>query len=335
MTAAHCVDPVVVGTGNTFYVFLGDNINDMTQVNTPGNVVAVKETHYDQAFNMSNLTGGHDVGVVITGAAIPRAPLPMHRAAITDAELGQPVRLVGYGVDSGTDTMGTSAGQKRQTNTTLGQYDSMFLEFDDPAHLTCEGDSGGPAFMTFNGVEEIVGITSFGDQGCTMYGVDSRVDVVGAFVDNYIQQFDPGSGQAPDMAMGGGAPDLARGGAPDLDSVGGGGDMTILPGQMGASCTSGADCNSGVCDRKGSTGYCTEACDPSKMNACPAGFFCGTSSLGDAGAQLHLCVRRGSSGGGCAVDGGRTGRGAAGAGLLALVALLGVGLAARRRRDAA
>jgi uncharacterized protein (TIGR03382 family) len=64
------------------------------------------------------------------------------------------------------------------------------VNFTDPNHGTCNGDSGGPAFMTLGGVEVIVGITSFGDSNCTQ-GSDTRVDVFGTFVDTYVQMFDP------------------------------------------------------------------------------------------------------------------------------------------------
>src|SRR5512146_2076920 len=41
MTAAHCVSPAVIGTGGTFHVYLGNNINQAT----PAQLLAVKETH--------------------------------------------------------------------------------------------------------------------------------------------------------------------------------------------------------------------------------------------------------------------------------------------------
>lgn len=39
----------------------------------------------------------------------------------------------------------------------------------------CNGDSGGPAFVTVDGTEYVAGITSYGDSWCTIYGVSTAV----------------------------------------------------------------------------------------------------------------------------------------------------------------
>ncbi len=39
----------------------------------------------------------------------------------------------------------------------------------------CNGDSGGPAFITVDGIEYVAGITSYGDSWCTVYGVSTAV----------------------------------------------------------------------------------------------------------------------------------------------------------------
>src|SRR5438105_518352 len=46
--------------------------------------------------------------------------------------------------------------------------------------------SSGPAFMDLGGVETIVGVTSFGYQGCTGGGYDTRVDLYTSFIDQYV-----------------------------------------------------------------------------------------------------------------------------------------------------
>ena len=40
----------------------------------------------------------------------------------------------------------------------------------------CSGDSGGPSFVNIDGVDKVVGITSFGDRDCAQFGVDQRTD---------------------------------------------------------------------------------------------------------------------------------------------------------------
>ena len=338
-TAAHCVDPASVGQGNTFYIFVGPNYNTNN-----GTAYAVQETHYDTKFSLNNLQGGNDVAVVIAKSALPPTPIVLNHDPLPNNAKGGTVRLVGYGVNNGNDTQGTSAGVKRQTSTTITDFDNLFLLFTDPNHMTCEGDSGGPALMMMGGQERIVGITSFGDQGCMQSGYDTRADTyASSFVDPYINQFDPGflQGNPPpppaDMAMQQqGSPDLAMGmqqGSPDL-AMGGKGfpppDMAMMsfaPGTVGAPCQQHSDCQSHACAVDGPNGgFCTQACDPSKLNSCPAGTVCGV-----IGGQ-HYCVLaslQGTSSGGCSLGLGHGGRAAS---TLLLLALAFLGLALSRRR---
>ena len=51
---------------------------------------------------------------------------------------------------------------------------------------TCNGDSGGPALMKIDGVETIVGVTSYGNADCSDGGFDARVDSDLAFIDTYL-----------------------------------------------------------------------------------------------------------------------------------------------------
>ncbi len=347
LTAAHCVDPAIAGQGNTYQIFLGSDYNDQQQANDQSNWVAVKETHYDTNFNPNQLDSGHDVAVVITDTAIPVTPLAMNRTPLSQNDVGDSVRLVGYGIDNGNDQQGNSAGTKRQTKTTLSNYDQLLIDFTDGAHETCEGDSGGPAFIGQNGVEVIAGITSFGDVGCQMGGYDTRVDDYAAtFVDPYITKFDgqpnpppnPPADMAqqpppPDMAMAPGpspSPDLAQ--APHLvmDMAHHGVDLAHSGNQpgspVGASCTSHAQCASGACAESRGTGYCTQACDPNNANSCPVGFQCG---LIGSDPYCVLPTFGGGSSGGCSVGGRANGSLPSLLALLVLPALL----LRRRRRD--
>jgi MYXO-CTERM domain-containing protein len=340
-TAAHCVDPATVGANNSFYIFIGANYNT-----NQGTVYTTAETHYDTQFNPNNLQGGHDVAVVIAASALPPTPIPVNHDPLPNNAKGATVRLVGYGINNGNDVNGTSAGVKRVTSTTITDFDSYFLLFTDPNHMTCEGDSGGPALMMMSGEERIVGITSFGDQGCMQSGYDTRVDTYAStFLDPYVNQFDPGwmPGQmpTPDLAMPPqqGSPDLAmppQQGSPDL-AMGNnmppkGADMAMgmsfPPGSVGAPCMQHSDCQSHACAVDGPNGgFCTQACDPTKLNSCPTGTVCGT--IGGQNYCVLASLNGGSSASGCSVGGG-SGRAASTFVLLGL-ALLGLLLSRRTR----
>jgi hypothetical protein len=70
-------------------------------------------------------------------------------------------------------------------------YDDSMICARDFGQDACQGDSGGPALMTINGVEQVVGIVSWG-RGCGNYnfpGVYSRVSTSKAWIDSKIDQF--------------------------------------------------------------------------------------------------------------------------------------------------
>ncbi len=239
LTAAHCVSPQVAPAGATFAIFTGTDVNDTTQQSNAALWHEVKETHYDTAFNVNNLSGGHDVAVVILKQGLDVPLLPINRTALTAAQRGQSVRMIGYGITSGTDTTGKSAGTKRQTTTTLSAYDAKFLQFYDGTHETCEGDSGGPALMKVGGVETIMGVVSFGPQGCTMGATDTNVASYLSFIDTYV---------APDLAT---YTNVAGGGACDANGE----------------CKTGF-CADGVCCNVACAGQCEACAEPGSVGTC-------------------------------------------------------------------
>ena len=105
LTAAHCVDPSVVGSGNVFEVLVGTTLSSATSL-------AVASTAFDPAFDPSNLTAGHDIGVLKLAAPTSLTPLPYNRGALGTGS----VRLVGYGTNSHRNT---GAGTKRRSTASL------------------------------------------------------------------------------------------------------------------------------------------------------------------------------------------------------------------------
>jgi secreted trypsin-like serine protease len=70
-------------------------------------------------------------------------------------------------------------------------FDNSMICARDPGQDACQGDSGGPALMSINGVEQVVGIVSWG-RGCGNYdfpGVYSRVSTSKSWIDAKINQF--------------------------------------------------------------------------------------------------------------------------------------------------
>jgi secreted trypsin-like serine protease len=175
LTAAHCVDPRVVGSGQVFEVLTG------TTLSLPG--LAVSATTFDPAWNPSNLQNGHDVGIVTLASPTSLAAIPFNQSPYTSTLAGQSIRIVGYGTSNHT---GGGAGTKRTATTSVDSFSARFIVIGSTNRQTCHGDSGGPAFQTINGVSTIVGITSFGQDlsffQCFGGGSDTRTDVYAAFI---------------------------------------------------------------------------------------------------------------------------------------------------------
>jgi uncharacterized membrane protein YgcG len=250
------------------------------------------------------------------------APLPYNRTALPQTMVGSPARIVGYGITDGSDTMGTTAGTRRTAPTTLAHLSDLFVGLQDGSHGICEGDSGGPAFMTLNGVETIVGVTSFGFTNCPLTadaqalaegfeaGNDTRIDTYASFIDPWVLQFDPPPKKPGDM------------------------------------CTSDADCAPLSCQQTSVGKICVEPCDPTAVagaaGSCPAGTMCtdvdgtnicvstttgggGSGGAGGGGSGGG----GGGKGGGCSV--GAAGSAPAGGGACLFFAALLMVVAARRR----
>ncbi len=280
LTAAHCTggeNPAV--TNATWRVYLGTDFSKATAAD----LLPVKEAHYHPQFSVNNLMGGYDVGVAILQNALPSTvkPLPYNRASMDTGFDGKAVRFVGYGLDNAAAQ--TGAGVKRTTTTMLSDHTAMLLHFTDGTHETCNGDSGGPAFMSIGGQEVIVGLTSFGDVNCAQGGYDTRVDALASWIDGYVTKADPTftGGNAPPSST----PPSPSGGtqSPPTSSA------TPMPpsstgaGGVGASCVSDNDCQSHLCGLDNKGGH---ICFAASANQVHGGMGCALGGDGERPSAL-------------------------------------------------
>jgi MYXO-CTERM domain-containing protein len=245
LTAAHCVHPDKVGADAVFHIYTGVDVGEADA----STLLEVQETHFHPDYDPSSQTRHNDIGVVIVKEALDISPLPPNRDPLTPDLVGSDIRIIGYGITSGSDQQGQSIGVRRQVRSVLDAFDDFLVQVGDPSHMPCEGDSGGPALLEIDGVEKIVGITSFGDAACKQASIDTRVDVfVDSFVQPFIDQFDPATDGTPD------------GGAAAL----------------GADCHDSSECSTHLCatDQSGG-GFCTASCSENAA-ACTGGTECGT-----------------------------------------------------------
>jgi V8-like Glu-specific endopeptidase len=186
LTAAHCVDFGGAGP-STFTAEFGDS-NDPRAL---GSRTVIAWTS-DPQFDVMHPEAGHDIGLVALAERAPVSPKPYNRTAM-ESLAGQPARVVGFGLTLADREDG---GIKREASVTIDAVDDRLFAFGGERGI-CMGDSGGPTFMTIDGVESVVGIHSFGDcnQAGAVAGYDGRVDrYVDGLIAPFIAAHDPACG---------------------------------------------------------------------------------------------------------------------------------------------
>lgn len=342
LTAAHCISPSILGystqqqvTNETMVVFDGTNLQS-------GQFGATRSAAATIPHPSFGSPGDPDVGLIRLSQPITDRTPSRINLDPAKAPVGVSVTMVGYGV---TENGGGGRGMYLENKSSVscagtGASDGTFLCFNQQDGTgKCSGDSGGPSFANINGVADtVVGITSFGDQQCQYFGADMRVDASRSFLaqnapdllcgdDGYCAEECGVAGlpQDPNCSNCATAADCG-----DSEFCSGDGFCTpepLAPGGLGSQCGEGeVDCVVGSCANGPDGQRCSDTCDP-QNNDCPSGFDC--LAAGDTGACWPSQGGNGSGGtdeGGCQTGGSPSPLGFA---LLALVALV---IARRRRR---
>ncbi len=255
LTAAHCVDGVVPAVG--YGVYFG---TDALVEDDPGGLffTMAESVVFHPDWNPDDLAAGNDLGLIHLVNEVPITPAAIRTQPLAAGDIGSPVHLVGWGITGGGLE---DSGIKRDVISTLDDFNVNLVVVGNPETNTCSGDSGGPAFLEVGGVEQVVGVTSFGDENCQIEGVSTRVD---AFVDFIAANSEPG-GPGP--------------------GTGGGG--------FGDPCSDASQCDSGVCvtGAGAAEGFCSSLCDAA--TACPGGAECVAVDAEDS-----VCVPAEQPGGG-------------------------------------
>ncbi len=316
LTAAHCISPGLLGAGSqeqltaqTQVIFDTDNLFGGT-----GRAVQAAETIPHPNFSINSL-GDDDIGLIrLQTPVTDRAPTPINRFR-EDAPAGIVVTQVGYGA---TQVGGGGAGRlfaidaKATTScTSFGIPDANLLCFSQiDGQGKCQGDSGGPSFATINGIEKVVGVTSFGDQTCAQFGADSRVDAELDFLYTHAPELacqvdgacneECGTGELPpdgDCTLC--TKDDECDDSEVCNTDGRCVAAPFTPGGDGFTCTSNEECESNLCATDSSGGACTSRC--TSDSDCSDGFECI-----EAGSD-NICWAGGSSDdGGCSLGGNRS-----------------------------
>jgi hypothetical protein len=190
LTAGHCVEGV-----SSVDIYFGNNDSSFTTERTSSEIIQHPQ-YYSSTSEIRN-----DIALIRMSQAAPISitpipPLP-NNLAISDSDEGSlPLTFVGFGETESGQTgtklyfVGTLDQQCSGTNicTISGrpyQLPAGSISYLQTSGGPCSGDSGGPAFITRNAKEYVVGVTSYGDPDCNVYGVSTKVDSFITWINGY------------------------------------------------------------------------------------------------------------------------------------------------------
>lgn len=167
LTAAHC--------GGMKIVAFTDDYTECFQSGCEYYDVDADQAHpgYDTSTMANDFRMLRFTGATASTPVIPAAQSPDGLA------VGSSIELVGFGK---TETDPDNS-LRRHVMDTVEELVTLQLSYGQTDGTgACNGDSGGPALAG----GKVVGVTSFGDQGCAQYGVSGRVQAV---YDSFIAPF--------------------------------------------------------------------------------------------------------------------------------------------------
>ena len=203
ITAGHCYAAGIKA------IYIANNVTSISGVKKIAVAQAIRHPNY-------KTTGGKpssDLTILKLATAYEGQVAPLFRGTMDNSPtfIGPEFTWVGFGDNqtAGSSPWGGSSGfgKKRithfainvvgqsggtQVGGTAGTIDETMFWYNVPGKSMCHGDSGGPAFFVQDGVEHLIGATSFGNPGCSSDGVQSRTDApeTAAFIQPNLDTFE-------------------------------------------------------------------------------------------------------------------------------------------------
>lgn len=189
LTAGHCIRPIDRPPPQ---VFFGGSLENGGEL---WDAVAV-EVHPD--FRFSPLAW--DLALVHLPGPARVSPLRVLDRELGDWALGEPVRVVGFGLPTGEggDPL------KREGYAVIESIDETTFRVTPSPSQPCRGDSGGPVFLDTEDTVYLIGVVSNGDFSCSRYAELTRVDTEPRdFFDEYLPDDGASQCSAAPFAQGG------------------------------------------------------------------------------------------------------------------------------------
>jgi secreted trypsin-like serine protease len=190
LTAAHCQSEGITRV----------RLNCTTEFDVAGKEIGVQKARVHPAYTPINKI--HDIAVLILLPNDSVTP-PIQIATTQEMQNAQDTTLVGFGHSNFSGSAGF--GLKRQVSVGIDRPQNINeaearLGFESDLEFTaggngrdtCNGDSGGPAYITANGILKVAGLTSRPyltfNQPCGEGGIYTRIDVHQDFIRQVAQQ---------------------------------------------------------------------------------------------------------------------------------------------------
>ena len=181
LTAAHCLDPAIVGgTVTNVTAYFGSTVlaSDASFVE----MITAEDWMFRGGWDL----GFHDFGLVLLESDAVAEPMAYNQSGLSGADEGRTLHMVGWG----NTTEGSGAGAKREVDVQIQNVTASELNYGSPNANTCQGDSGGPGFLREGGIDTVASVTSWGFEGCTSTSGASRVDTDAGWIADFISSRD-------------------------------------------------------------------------------------------------------------------------------------------------
>jgi len=193
LTAAHCYDP-------PDFVINRVALNTLDQKSLrDAEIRRVRRVVVNPGYPR---TMGNDISVLILKNEADVKPIPI--ASTADMAAATKTMLVGFGSTNAMATKGfgiqrkvevdilrAAADDLDEAEDTLGFESDFEFVAGGEGHDSCNGDSGGPAYILVNGVRKVAGLTSRATEGvtnpCGEGGIYTRVDTQRQFINEVMR----------------------------------------------------------------------------------------------------------------------------------------------------
>ncbi len=185
VTAAHCFDFHAAPNATALTdVWVQDDVFAPDAASPRRLRIDPAHTRIHPQWNVSDRLS-FDLAAALMPSPSTVTPSPPSLRTLGAGDVGAPLTVVGFGI---TAAGNTDYGVRRVTTLPITSVSAQHLGLGDGAsHGLCNGDSGGPSFLTGrDGIRRVAGVHSYDSSLQCNDGLDSRVDVFEDFLTGFI-----------------------------------------------------------------------------------------------------------------------------------------------------